>query len=152
MKKLVFAALLCLVGTVAMAQPRMTYEEKVVYEGEDVTFRQIDAHTWEGNGKMMANETLYIVEGEERALLIDAGTNIKDLDKIVDFVLHELHSGATLNEIIGAYDKTPNKELITIVDKNEYKLLMDYIRKIDPKAFVTVYSVSEMRYQPKVKP
>ena len=54
----------------------------------------------------------------------------KDLDKIVDFVLHELHSGATLNEIIGAYDKTPNKELITIVDKNEYKLLMDYIRKI----------------------
>ena len=75
----------------------------------------------------------------------------KDLDKIVDFVLHELHSGATLNEIIGAYDKTPNKELITIVDKNEYKLLMDYIRKIDPKAFVTVYSVSEMRYQPKIK-
>ena len=59
MKKLVFAALLCLVGTVAMAQPRMTYEEKVVYEGEDVTFRQIDAHTWEGNGKMMANENSF---------------------------------------------------------------------------------------------
>ena len=38
MKKLVFSALLCLVGTVAMAQPRMTYEEKVVYEGEDVTW------------------------------------------------------------------------------------------------------------------
>lgn len=27
---------------------------------------------------------------------------------------------------------------------------MDYVRKIDPKAFVTVYSVSDMRYQPKV--
>ena len=85
------------------------------------------------------------------------GLNIKrrvcvispQLDLIVDFVLHDLHSGATLNEIIGAYDRTPRKEMITIVDKNEYRLLMDYIRKVDPKAFVTVYSVSEMRYQPK---
>ena len=73
------------------------------------------------------------------------------LDVIVNFVLHELHSGATLNEIIGAYDNTPKREMITIVDKNEYKLLMDYIRKVDPKAFVTVYSVSDMRYQPKTK-
>ena len=40
-------------------------------------------------------------------------------------------------------------EMVTIVDKGEYRLLMDYIRKTDPKAFVTVYSVSDMRYQPK---
>ena len=71
------------------------------------------------------------------------------LDKIVDYVLHDLHSGATLNEIIGAYDRTPKMEMVTIVDKNEYKKLMDYVRDIDPKAFVTVYSVSDMRYQPK---
>ena len=71
------------------------------------------------------------------------------LDDIVRYVLHDLHSGATLNEIIGAYDKMPRMEMITIVDKNEYKLLMDYVRKVDPKAFVTVYSVSDMRYQPK---
>ena len=60
-----------------------------------------------------------------------------------------LHSGATLNEIIGAYDKTPRREMITIVDKHEYRRLMDHIREVDPKAFVTVYAVSEMRYQPK---
>jgi len=85
------------------------------------------------------------------------GINIKrrvcvisdQLDTIVHYVLHELHSGATLNEIIGAYDKTPRTEMVTIVDKNEYKLLMDFVHKIDPKAFVTVYSVSDMRYQPK---
>ena len=71
------------------------------------------------------------------------------LDTIIHFVLHELHSGATLNEIIGAYDNTPRREMIAIVDKQEYKLLMDYVRKVDPKAFVTVYSVSEMRYMPK---
>lgn len=85
------------------------------------------------------------------------GINIKrrvcviseQLDTIVSFVLHDLHSGATLNEIIGAYDNTPRREMIAIVDKQEYRLLMDYIRKVDPKAFVTVYSVSDMRYLPK---
>jgi uncharacterized membrane-anchored protein YitT (DUF2179 family) len=73
----------------------------------------------------------------------------KELDQIVNFVLYDLHSGATLNEIVGAYDKTRKMEMVTIVDKNEYRLLMDYVRKVDPKAFVTVYSVSEMRYMPK---
>ena len=85
------------------------------------------------------------------------GLNIKrrvcvisnQLEPIVDYVLHDLHSGATLNEIIGAYDRTPKMEMVTIVDKNEYKKLMDYVREVDPKAFVTVYSVSDMRYQPK---
>ena len=71
------------------------------------------------------------------------------LEEIVNFVLHDLHSGATLSEIIGAYDKTPRMEMVAIVDKNEYRQLMDFVRKIDPKAFVTVYSVSDMRYQPK---
>ena len=71
------------------------------------------------------------------------------LDVIVDFVLHDLHSGATLNEIIGAYDKTPKREMIAIVDKHEYRKLMDFIHATDPKAFVTVYSVSDMRYIPK---
>lgn len=71
------------------------------------------------------------------------------LDTIVDFVLHDLHSGATLNEIIGAYDMTPKREMITIVDKSEYRRLMDFIHATDPKAFVTVYSVSDMRYVPK---
>ena len=72
------------------------------------------------------------------------------LDEIVDYILHGLHSGATLNEIIGAYDNTQRKEVITIVDKNEYRKLMEFVRKTDPKAFVTVYSVNEIRYQPKV--
>ena len=71
------------------------------------------------------------------------------LDQIVDFILHDLHSGATLNNIIGAYDRSEKQEVITIVDKQEYKALMDYVKKVDPKAFITVYSVSEISYQPK---
>ena len=71
------------------------------------------------------------------------------MDEILDFILHDLHSGASLYDLIGAYDKTVRREIITIVDKNEYRRLMDFIRKTDPKAFVTVYSVNEICYQPK---
>ena len=73
------------------------------------------------------------------------------LDEIVEYILHDLHSGATLNEITGAYQNVKKQEVITIVDKNEYRKLMDFIRKTDPNAFVTVYSVNEIRYQPKIK-
>lgn len=72
------------------------------------------------------------------------------LDQITDFVLQELHSGASLYQLTGAYDNTARTEMITIVDKQEYRRLMDFIRAVDPKAFVTVYTVSDLRYQPKV--
>ena len=56
---------------------------KVVYQDAEVVFCQLDEHTWIGNGHRVYNESLYIVEGSERALLIDAGTYIPELDKIV---------------------------------------------------------------------
>ena len=71
--------------------------------------------------------------------------------KIVDYILHNLHSGATLYDGIGAYSQETRREVVVIVDKNEYRKLMDFVRKTDPKAFVTVYSVNEFRYQPKNK-
>ena len=73
------------------------------------------------------------------------------LEEIVKYILHDLHSGATINEITGAYDNVPKKEVITIVDKHEYRKLMEFVRKTDPKAFVTVYAVNEVRYIPKAK-
>ena len=73
------------------------------------------------------------------------------LDEIVDYILHDLHSGATLYDGIGAYNHTQRREVIAIVDKSEYRKLMEFVRKTDPKAFVTVYAVNEIRYQPKVR-
>ena len=71
-------------------------------------------------------------------------------EEVLNFILHDLHSGATIYDGIGAYDNKVRKEIITIVDKAEYRKLMDYIKKNDPTAFMTVYSVSEVNYQPKV--
>lgn len=73
------------------------------------------------------------------------------LDLFTDYILNNLHSGATIYENYGAYDNTPRREVVTIVDKNEYRKLMDFIKKTDPKAFVTVYAVNEMQYQPKIR-
>ena len=74
----------------------------------------------------------------------------KKEEEIRQFILHELHSGATIYEAIGAYDFQKHREIITIVDKNEYSRLMSYIAKTDSDAFVTVYAVNEIIYRPKV--
>lgn len=71
-------------------------------------------------------------------------------EELRHFIIKDLHSGATMYEAIGAYNFDKHNEIITIVDKNEYQKLMNFINKEDPKAFITVYNVSDMRYQPKV--
>ena len=71
------------------------------------------------------------------------------VDEIVDYILHELHSGCSLYDVYGTYDKVTRREIIVIVDKQEYRALMDYMKKTDPKAFITVYAVNEISYQPK---
>ncbi len=73
----------------------------------------------------------------------------KKEEELGAFILHELHSGATIYEAIGAYNMQKRNEIITIVDKGEYQKLMDFINREDPEAFITVYTVSEMRYRPK---
>ena len=65
------------------------------------------------------------------------------------FILHDLHSGATVYESFGAYNMEKRREIITIVDKSEYQKLMNFMNREDPHAFITVYTVSDMRYQPK---
>ena len=65
------------------------------------------------------------------------------------FIIEDLHSGATVYESYGAYNMQKRREIITIVDKAEYQKLMSYMNREDPQAFITVYTVSDMRYQPK---
>ncbi|MBQ9302625.1 YitT family protein [Butyrivibrio sp.] len=71
---------------------------------------------------------------------------------IREFILNELHSGASIYKAIGAYRMQEHDEIITIVDKNEFQKLMAFIDKVDPQAFVTVYKVSEMQYRSKSMP
>lgn len=85
------------------------------------------------------------------------GTNIKKKvcilsaknDEIKKFILENMHSGATLYKVIGAYNNKELEEVVAIVNKREYGLLMQYIRQLDPDAFVTVSTINEVMYKPK---
>ncbi len=72
----------------------------------------------------------------------------KEEERLREFIVSDLHSGATIYEAIGAYALDKRREIITIVDKDEYQKLMKFINETDPGAFVTVYTVSSMRYRP----
>lgn len=74
----------------------------------------------------------------------------KKYEEILDFILYDLHSGATTYNAYGAFSKERRTEINTLVDKAEYLQLINFVTKIDPEAFMTVYAVNEMMYR--VKP
>ena len=73
----------------------------------------------------------------------------KKEEELRRFIIEDLHSGATVYESYGAYNMQKRREIITIVDKAEYQKLMSYMNREDPQAFITVYTVSDMRSRPK---
>lgn len=71
------------------------------------------------------------------------------IEELRDYIINDLHSGATIYQAIGAYDHTPHQEIVVIVNKTEYVQLMAHLEKLDPTAFITVYAVGSVSCQPK---
>lgn len=84
-----FLLLACvfLLQAVQVIAQQSNFKEKTVFKNDDVEIRQLDAHTWHGNGHQVYNESIYLIEGETSALLIDAGTRIPGLKKIVEDIV-----------------------------------------------------------------
>lgn len=73
-------------------------------------------------------------------------------EEIRKFIVDELHSGATVYEARGAYGEMKTRlEIQVIVDKNEYLALMKFMQKVDPTAFMTIYTVNQIQYISKKK-
>ncbi len=83
MNKLGLFIIMLLIGFASIAQRGPQIEGDIVFENDQVVFRQLDERTWIGSGNVMSSESLYLVEGNSGALLIDAGTSINNLDEIV---------------------------------------------------------------------
>jgi len=73
-----------LAGIADIDQQYLTVFDRTVYEDTAVVFHQIDEHTWHGCGHLMYNESMYLIEGDSLALLIDAGTVIPNLRETVE--------------------------------------------------------------------
>ena len=113
-------------------------EGKEVFKNDDVVFHQIDEHTWVGTGHLLYNESLYLVEGNNKAVLIDAGKTIKDLDKIVASItkkpimlvathVHGDHTGSAVNYFPEIYINPGDKEAVSQVMPT-YKGTVKYLK------------------------
>ena len=107
MKRLSLLAMSLLLGIFAFA--KSDFKEKTVFKNDNVEIRQLDKHTWHGNGHVVYNESIYLVEGDTAAILIDAGTQIPGLRKIAEDIVkkpvtlvlthgHGDHAGVAINE------------------------------------------------------
>lgn len=112
----------------------------LIYDAKTVVLSVLGTYL---NGIVLDN-FIFGIDRKRRVCIISP-----KLEEIRKFILHELHSGATIYESWGAYEMQPRREIITVVDKAEYARLMQFVSKIDPKAFITIYNVSEISYQPK---
>lgn len=139
MKKVIIGCLLLvLLQSTAFAQDPSTVGDKIVFSNDDVVFHQIDAHTWVGSGHEMFNESLYLIEGSSKAILIDAGTNIKDLDKIVSSItkktvvlvathVHPDHTGSSINSFSEIYINPGDRDLVSAY-MGKYQGVVKYLK------------------------
>lgn len=67
-----------------------------------------------------------------------------EYSKIQDFVVKKLGRGVTIYKVIGGWGNEEKIELETILQKNEYARLLEFVNKTDPAAFVTVSTVGQV--------
>lgn len=68
----------------------------------------------------------------------------KKLDEIQAFIFDELERGATIYSGHGAYTKEEKHILKTVIAPRDFFKLKNFIREIDPEAFVTITHTSEV--------
>jgi len=112
-----------LIGLIAFKDWRIPlYSWIVIY----ITGKVIDA-TLEG---INYNKTLLIVS--------------ENYDEIRHKILFDLDRGGTLIKAEGMYEGKERKLIFTNVSRREVYILRDYIKKIDPEAFVTIIDANEI--------
>ena len=64
-------------------------------------------------------------------------------DAVLKFITEKLHRGATLYSACGAYTHKAEVVILTVLSRREAMLLRNFLRKTDPKAFLTIVNSSE---------
>jgi hydroxyacylglutathione hydrolase len=139
MEKIILSCLLIILFKgVLFSQGPLKIEGKIVFSNNDVVFHQIDEHTWVGSGHEMWHESLYLIEGSSKSILIDAGTNIRDLDKNVSSItdkplilvathVHPDHTGSSINCFPEIYINPGDTALVPVF-MSEYQGVVKYLK------------------------
>lgn len=62
-------------------------------------------------------------------------------EAIARYIMEELDRGTTYYQAVGGYTKSSRPVLVTVLGKREYIKLLNYVKKLDPKAFMIVSHV-----------
>lgn len=84
----------------------------------------------------------YFIDGFNKRKRVCIISN--DYKEIQNYIIHELKRGATLYVAQGAYDEKHRTELVTILEQQEYRLLLNYLHTTNTEVFVTVSTVNEV--------
>ena len=68
----------------------------------------------------------------------------KDYQQVQEFIIHQLHRGCTLYEIIGGYSNEKKIQLEALLSIEEFAHLMDFVKSQKLDAFITADSVTEV--------
>ncbi|WP_074033740.1 YitT family protein [Exiguobacterium sp. AT1b] len=92
----------------------------------------------------IASKVIHIVEeglsGAKTFKIITSEPN-----EMVETIRDRLGRSATLNQIQGAYSKESYYEITCVINRLEERKIKDIIDQVDPKAFVVVYEVTEVK-------
>lgn len=67
-----------------------------------------------------------------------------DPEKISDFIVHELHRGATICDAHGAFSGDQKYIIFTALNRQEAVRLRNFIKREDPAAFILISNTSEI--------
>jgi uncharacterized membrane-anchored protein YitT (DUF2179 family) len=65
-------------------------------------------------------------------------------EEVREYIIKNLHRGATIHLAKGAFTNEEKKVITTIVNRRQVVPLRDYIREVDKKAFITITNSSEI--------
>ena len=65
-------------------------------------------------------------------------------DPICDYIMNEVHRGATIYDAKGAFSDDEKKIVLTAVNRRQSVALRRFIKTVDPKAFMLITNTSEI--------
>lgn len=68
----------------------------------------------------------------------------KNPEPIIDFIVNTLHRGATLEDVVGAYNQDHKTMVITVLGRSQALALRKYIHHTDPHSFMIITTSTEI--------